>query len=113
MYVIDACMAIKEEDDDGFYTWPFSQKLLELDILATCRGMKHPSTRTVLRQLMGHADGHELVALNLAPSLQPYHSFLFIPGPGKGDLPLRAVIRDGADDEHDIIFPAPSLQARL
>ena len=105
-YVILACRGIVDRGGDSYkiaYQW----KLLELQVLANCRGIKHPKSRTVLRQLLNHArerevsTGHKEATVQLRELLSRFNSSLTS---STSEERLMALVRDGVGDNADQVW---------
>jgi hypothetical protein len=108
IYVILACRAKVKHDIGDFYESAYEWKVFELEALARCRGLKYPTARDVLRQLLNHAIecvqfGHNDVVVPLRNLLESCGSSLERINDGQGRVQLKALIRDGSDDKEEEI----------
>jgi hypothetical protein len=110
LYVILACRDIVHDRGGDRYKLAYQWKLLELEVFATCRGIRHPKSRTVLRQLLNHArarkvsTGCEEATKKLRELLGRFNSSLMSATLGSSEERLMALIRDGVGDSADQIW---------
>ena len=110
IYVIRAAHAIFRNDSDRFYDTAYSSKILELNTLAVCRGIKHPESLTVLQRLLNHArarrvaTGSEEPIRWLANVLGRSGSSLETMALSQKVIGMKAKIRDGPNDSADEVW---------
>lgn len=92
------CKGIALDNGGNLYQHAIDWKIFELDVLATCRGIKHPRSRTVLIQLLNHARTNAEATEKLRNRLRGFNSSLKSVTSDKSIERLVASIRDGIDD---------------